>query len=86
MKFEDAIVQSITQFYEGKLPDSLNELAEDGLTYTPEWFDAFEETIQNGEALKDTPTKPKKGKKTPPVEPEIEMRGLGHAKQHREII
>lgn len=80
MKFEDAIVQSITQFYEGKLPDSLNELAEDGLTYTPEWFDAFEETIQNGEALKDTPTKGKKGKKKPPVEQEIEMRGLGHAK------
>lgn len=48
MKFEDAIVESIKGFYDGKMPKSLSELSEKGLNYSPEWFDAFEETIKNG--------------------------------------
>jgi hypothetical protein len=81
MKFEDAIVQSITQFYEGKMPESLNELSEDGLTYTPDWFDAFEEALKDGGDFSDIEEKPsKKAKKTAEVEEDTEIKGLGYAK------
>ena len=74
MKFEDAIRLSISNFLNGKLPDELGKLNEEGLTYTPEWFDTFEETLQKEEELKaetmdeedDAPRKPRKKKKQPP--------------------
>ena len=45
MKFEDAVKKSIKNFMQGKLPSSTNELTEDGIFHTPEYFDDLEETI-----------------------------------------
>jgi hypothetical protein len=75
MKFEDAIVKSIKGFLDRKMPESLVELSEEGLTYGPEWFDAFEETIKNGG---EEPKKKKKAKKD--YEEDSGLGGLGNAK------
>ena len=45
MKFEDAVKKSIKNFMQGKLPTSTNELTEDGIFHTPEYFDELEESI-----------------------------------------
>jgi hypothetical protein len=45
MKFEDAVKKSIKNFMQGKLPSSTNELTEDGIFHTPEYFDELEESI-----------------------------------------
>jgi hypothetical protein len=45
MKFEDAVKKSIKNFMQGKLPSSTNELIEDGIFHTPEYFDELEESI-----------------------------------------
>jgi hypothetical protein len=45
MKFEDAVKKSIKNFMQGKLPISTNELIEDGIFHTPEYFDELEESI-----------------------------------------
>lgn len=60
MKFEDAIVESIKGFLKGKMPKTLSDLSEEGLTYGPEWFDAFEETVKNDGKDVVTPKKEKK--------------------------
>ena len=43
MDFTSAIKKSIANFLEGKVPESLLELKEGELIYTPEYFDALEE-------------------------------------------
>jgi hypothetical protein len=76
MKFEDAIVESIKAFLGGNVPEKLAEMKEGGLTYTPQWFDAFEETIKNGGDVKDV-----KASAAPKEDDEdMELEGLGYAK------
>jgi hypothetical protein len=79
MKFEDAIVESIKSFLAGNIPEKLNEMKEGGITYTPKWFDALEETVKKGGDLTDVT--PEKGKKTKAEEEtDMEIEGLGYAK------
>lgn len=47
MTFEDAIIKSIKNFMSGKIPEKLNEVTEEGLKYTPEYFDEFEQEINS---------------------------------------
>lgn len=42
MTFEDAIKKSIKAFMSGKMPLKVASLKEDGLFYTPEYFDELE--------------------------------------------
>jgi hypothetical protein len=53
MKFEQAIQKSIQNFYEGNIPESLNEASEGGIKYTPEWFNKFEKSIADGDSVDD---------------------------------
>jgi len=53
MKFEQAIQKSIQNFYEGIIPESLNEVTEGGIKYTPEWFDNFAKEIEDGGSVAD---------------------------------
>jgi hypothetical protein len=46
MTFEDAIIKSIKNFMSGKIPEKLNEITEEGLKYTPDYFDEFEQEIK----------------------------------------
>lgn len=58
MQFQDAVKLSIEKFLDGKMPNKLAELADDGVLYhTPDYFDALEEELL-GE-----PTKKDKGEK-----------------------
>jgi hypothetical protein len=45
MKFEDAVKKSIKAFMQGKTPIATDEMAEDGIFHTPEYFDELEEMI-----------------------------------------
>ena len=45
MKFEEAIAKSIKSFFDGKIPEKTSEINEDGLFYTPEYFDELEERL-----------------------------------------
>jgi len=56
MTFNEAVKKSIKVFLKGKMPMKTSELKEDGLFYTPEYFDELEEE------LLDEPTKSKKDK------------------------
>jgi len=56
MTFNEAVKKSIKVFLKGKMPMKTSELKEDGLVYTPEYFDELEEE------LLDEPTKSKKDK------------------------
>lgn len=47
MTFEDAIIKSIKNFMSGKIPEKLNEITEEGLKYTPDYFDEFEQEIKS---------------------------------------
>lgn len=86
MKFEDAIKRSIKEFLKGKYPKKLAELKEEGLIYTPEWFDAFEDSLNEANGKK---TSPKKKASKKPVEEapvyeeddEFGLGGLGYAKE-----
>lgn len=52
MQLEEAIRLSIKKYYEGKLPEKLfDQYEEEGepIKYTPEYFDALEDRIMNGE-------------------------------------
>tara|TARA_B100000768_G_scaffold181497_1_gene204743 strand:+ start:95 stop:277 length:183 start_codon:yes stop_codon:yes gene_type:complete len=50
MKFEQAIQKSIKTFLKGDMPEKLMEMSEDGLTYTPEFFDQMQEQYKSAEA------------------------------------
>lgn len=45
MKFEDAVKKSIKAFMQGKTPNATDEMADDGIFHTPEYFDELEEKI-----------------------------------------
>ena len=45
MKFEEAITKSIRAFFDGKMPEKTNEINDDGLFYTPNYFDELEERL-----------------------------------------
>ena len=55
MKFEDSIKKSIKHFMRGKLPIATTDMQENGVFFSPEYFDELEETFQKG-----APKKPKK--------------------------
>ena len=64
MTFDDAVKKSIKVFLQGKMPRKTGELAEEGLFYTPEYFDELEED------LLDEPTDSKKSKEEKELEDE----------------
>ena len=48
MTFDEAIKKSIKVFLNGKMPMKTGELKEDGLQFTPEYFDDLEaEMLEN---------------------------------------
>lgn len=83
MKFEDAIKRSIKEFLRGKYPKKLAELKEDGLTFTPEWFDAFEDSLDEAKGRKSAKSKAKVKEESPAYEDteEFGLGGLGYAKK-----
>ena len=56
MTFDEAVKKSIKVFMQGKMPIKTGELKEEGLFYTPEYFDELE-----GDLLEE-PTDSKKAK------------------------
>lgn len=59
MEIRDAFQMAIKKFLEGKMPKELSSLKEEGLKYTPEYFDKLEADL----AEIKLPKKPvKKGK------------------------
>jgi len=52
MKFEDAVKKSVKAFMEGKMPESTNDLIEEGIFYTPEYFDELEASLMDEEPPK----------------------------------
>lgn len=84
MKFEDAIKRSIKEFLKGKYPKKLAELKEDGLIYTPEWFDAFEDSLKEANGKKSDPKKKDTKEDDVPAyddEDDFGLGGLGYAKK-----
>lgn len=80
MKFEDGIRLSIKNFLAGDMPKELGGLKEEGLTYTPEWFDHFEESFKNKEVdLEDNAPKKKSKKKKDAKDTASDLKGLGYA-------
>ncbi len=45
MKFQDAIKKSIKSFMNGKTPEAVGEVEDEGLYHTPEYFDEMEKDI-----------------------------------------
>ena len=45
MKIEVAVRKSIKNFMSGKLPEKTGDMKEEGLFYTPEFFDALEDKL-----------------------------------------
>ena len=64
MTFDQAVKKSIKVFMQGKLPMKTDQLKEEGLFYTPEYFDELEEDL-----LKE-PTDSKKSKEEKELEDE----------------
>ena len=56
MTFDEAVKKSIKVFLQGKMPMETGEAKEEGLFFTPEYFDELEAD------LLDEPTKSKKDK------------------------
>ena len=52
MDFTSAIKKSIANFLDGKVPESLMELKEGELIYTPEYFNELEEELKNEPEVK----------------------------------
>lgn len=54
MQFQDAVKKSIKTFVAGNMPKALMELkAEEGLMFTPDYFDELEESlVEQGKASK----------------------------------
>ena len=55
MKFEDAVQKSIKSFMNGTLPSEMENLNEQGLFYSPDYFDELEDSL-----LEDAPKDKKK--------------------------
>tara|TARA_R110002074_G_scaffold197498_2_gene364475 strand:+ start:266 stop:454 length:189 start_codon:yes stop_codon:yes gene_type:complete len=51
MKFEQAVQKSIKSFLKGDMPEKLTEMSEDGLTYTPDFFDEMQKNYKNTEVV-----------------------------------
>jgi len=64
MTFDQAVKKSIKVFMQGKLPMKTDQLKEEGLFYTPEYFDELEED------LLEEPTDSKKSKEEKELEDE----------------
>tara|TARA_R100000544_G_scaffold36520_2_gene25002 strand:+ start:381 stop:569 length:189 start_codon:yes stop_codon:yes gene_type:complete len=45
MTFDEAVKKSIKVFLQGKMPMKTGELKEDGLFFTPDYFDELESAI-----------------------------------------
>lgn len=45
MEYRDVVRQSIKTFMDGKMPEQTNTLKEEGLKYTPDFFDELEEDL-----------------------------------------
>lgn len=45
MTFDEAVKKSIKSFMQGKMPTNTSALKNDGLFYTPEFFDDLEEQL-----------------------------------------
>jgi hypothetical protein len=45
MTFDEAVKKSIKVFVKGTMPMKTSELVEDGLLYTPDFFDQMEEEL-----------------------------------------
>ena len=56
MTFDEAVKKSIKVFLQGKMPMNTDKLKEEGLFYTPQYFDELEDD------LLDEPTDSKKAK------------------------
>ena len=52
MDFTSAIKKSIANFLDGKVPESLMELKEGELIYTPKYFNELEEELKNEPEVK----------------------------------
>ncbi len=64
MTFDEAVKKSIKVFMQGKMPMKTGELKEEGLFYTPDYFDELEAD------LLDEPTDSKKAKEEEGLEDE----------------
>lgn len=62
MDYYDLVQKSIVSFIKGKIPTETASLKEDGITYTPEYFDDLEKR------MKDADKKPSKKKDPSEVE------------------
>jgi len=51
MKYRDVVKKSIVAFMEGRMPEQTAALKEEGLKYTPEYFDQLEEEILGEKAV-----------------------------------
>ena len=54
MKFEDAVKKSIKAFMNGKTPAATNDLGEEGIFHTPDYFDELEEQMMGDDKKKET--------------------------------
>jgi hypothetical protein len=45
MQYDQIIRQSVKAFKEGRLPEQISSRKEEGLKYTPEYFDRLEEDL-----------------------------------------
>lgn len=82
MKFEDGIRLSIKNFLDGNMPKELAATKEEGLKYTPEWFDTFEETFKSRDfetVEEEEPKKKSKKKKKSDNTAMDDLKGLGYA-------
>ena len=48
MDYDDMIRKSIKEFMRGKIPETTAQLHENGLRYTPEYFDELEKELEEG--------------------------------------
>ena len=83
MKFEDGIRLAIKNFLDGNMPKELAATKEEGLKYTPEWFDTFEETFKDRDSEmveeEEEPKKKSKKKKKSKETAMDDLKGLGYA-------
>ena len=52
MEYRDVVRQSIKRFMAGETPEQLSSLKEEGLKYTPDYFDELEEELLGEKAEK----------------------------------
>jgi len=52
MEYRDVVRQSIKRFMDGETPEKIASLKEEGLKYTPDYFDELEEELLGEKADK----------------------------------